>query len=63
MIFQPKDNVDIFENLIKNKLSNTLMEYYEKEEKYLQDYLATIRKKDNSYKRVSLSPLRYAGGC
>ena len=35
---------------------------YEKEEKYLSDYLKKIRNKDGKYKRVTISPLRYAGG-
>ena len=35
---------------------------YEKEEKYLSDYLTKIRNKDGKYKRVTISPLRYAGG-
>ena len=35
---------------------------YEKEESYLCEYLTHIRNKNGKYKRVCLSPLRYAGG-
>jgi len=35
---------------------------YEKEETYLADYLKTIKNKNGTYKRICLSPLRYAGG-
>lgn len=35
----------------------------EKEESYLKDYLSSIKnKKNNKYKRIIISPLRYAGG-
>lgn len=35
---------------------------YEKEKDYLKEYLSLISNKNNTYKRVCLSPLRYAGG-
>lgn len=35
---------------------------YERDEEYLKKYLATIYKNDETYKRVLISPLRYAGG-
>ena len=35
---------------------------FEKEESYLKNYLSSIKNKDNKYKRVCISPLRYAGG-
>ena len=35
---------------------------YESEEEYLRKYLDTIRKSDGTFKRVLISPLRYAGG-
>ena len=35
---------------------------YEREEEYLRKYLDTIRKSDGTFKRVLISPLRYAGG-
>jgi DNA adenine methylase len=38
------------------------MQEYEKSEKYLYDYLKKLKNKDGSFKRVCLSPLRYAGG-
>ncbi len=35
---------------------------YEKEEPYLDSFLKTIRNKNGTYKRLCISPLRYAGG-
>ena len=35
---------------------------YEKDENYLNNYLSKIKRDDNNFKRVCLSPLRYAGG-
>jgi DNA adenine methylase len=35
---------------------------YERDEEYFKKYLATIYKNDETYKRVLISPLRYAGG-
>lgn len=35
---------------------------YEKEEDYLNKFLKSIRNKEGNYKRVCISPLRYAGG-
>jgi len=35
---------------------------YEKEEDYLKSYLTKITTKDNKFKRITISPLRYAGG-
>jgi DNA adenine methylase len=46
----------IYENTIVS------MDSYEKNEEYIQKYLDTLRKSDGSYKRVLISPLRYAGG-
>jgi hypothetical protein len=40
-------------------------ELYEKEELYLRKYLSnitTLKKSTKSFKRVCISPLRYAGG-
>ena len=34
----------------------------EHDEPYMEKYLSTLRKKDGSFKRVIISPLRYAGG-
>ena len=34
----------------------------EKDKEYLNKYLNSIKNKDNKYKRVCISPLRYAGG-
>jgi DNA adenine methylase len=35
---------------------------YEKNEPYLRDFLKTISNKNGTYKRICISPLRYAGG-
>jgi DNA adenine methylase len=35
---------------------------YEKDEPYLREFLQRIRNKNGKYKRVCISPLRYAGG-
>ena len=35
---------------------------YEKEEPYLANFLKSIRNKNGTYKRICISPLRYAGG-
>lgn len=35
---------------------------YEKEEDYLKTFLNTLRNENGTYKRVCISPLRYAGG-
>jgi site-specific DNA-adenine methylase len=34
----------------------------EKDKEYLNKYLNNIKNKDNKYKRICISPLRYAGG-
>jgi len=36
--------------------------HYEKEELYVSSYLSSIKNKNNTFKRVCISPLRYAGG-
>jgi len=38
------------------------MNPYEKENEYMGDYLKTLKKDDGKFKRVLVSPLRYAGG-
>ena len=35
---------------------------YESNEEYMKKYLNAIRKNDGTYKRIIISPLRYAGG-
>ncbi len=35
---------------------------YEKDKEYLKNYLESIKNKNNKYKRVIISPLRYPGG-
>ena len=49
-----KSNEIIENEIIENR--------YEHDEEYMKKYLDNIRKKDNKYKRVLISPLRYAGG-
>jgi len=51
-------------HIMEPMYENTIIkpEYYERDEKYMEKYLSTIRKKDGSFKRVLISPLRYAGG-
>lgn len=46
--------------MYKNNIVST--ECYEKNEEYMKKYLDTLRKSDGRYKRVLISPLRYAGG-
>ena len=50
---------DEVSNEIFNEDTN---DFYEHDEEYMRKYLDTIRKKDGTYKRVLISPLRYAGG-
>ena len=35
---------------------------YEKDESYISNYLSKIKNKEGKYKRICISPLRYAGG-
>lgn len=44
------------------EISNEICLPYEKQENYLTNYLKSITNKNGSYKRVCISPLRYAGG-
>jgi DNA adenine methylase len=46
--------------MYKNNIGST--DSYEKNEEYMRKYLDTLRKSEGSYKRVLISPLRYAGG-
>lgn len=69
MIIEEKDTIihnnklDIL-NDIQNEviLTTTNIGLYEKEEPYLDNYLKSIRNKNGTYKRICISPLRYAGG-
>lgn len=45
-----------------NNMNSDLVFAFEKEEPYLYNYLSSITNKDNKFKRVCISPLRYAGG-
>jgi len=49
----------INENTIENE--NNIIQY-EKNEDYLQNFLKKIKNKNGTYKRICISPLRYAGG-
>jgi len=51
-------------NDVKNEviLTSTNFGPYEKEQPYLDDFLKSIRNKNGTYKRICISPLRYAGG-
>lgn len=50
--------------LINQKIKYKINDFglYEKEELYLDRFLKTIRNKNGTYKRICISPLRYAGG-
>ena len=53
------------ENVVLNIVNNGETKesrQFEKSEKYLSDYLNSIKHKQGKYKRVIISPLRYAGG-
>jgi DNA adenine methylase len=68
------ENIILNKKLILNNTKNvitttmatskqsSLEKMYEKDEKYMKEYLDTLRKKDGTFKRVLISPLRYAGG-
>ena len=44
------------------EVSNEICLPYEKQEPYLENFLKSITNKNGTYKRVCISPLRYAGG-
>lgn len=59
------DNIILNKELYKNTIidnNNSIEKDYERNEEYMKKYLDTIRKKDGGFKRVIISPLRYAGG-
>lgn len=65
LIVKEEDNNELqTSNDVQNEviLQETNFEAYEKEETYLSNFLETIRNKNGSYKRICISPLRYAGG-
>ena len=51
-------------NIVKNEVVSIsfMLGPYEKNEGYLSDFLKTIKNKNGTYKRICISPLRYAGG-
>jgi len=44
------------------EISNEIYLPYEKQENYLANFLKSITNKNGTYKRICISPLRYAGG-
>jgi len=57
------DNLnDTFLNGFEKINKEILEQPYEKNEKYLSNFLTSIRNKNGKYKRICISPLRYAGG-
>ena len=75
IIINKKLNSNNTENIITSTMAskesspeknyeNTIvsLDSYEKNEEYMKNYLDTLRKSEGSYKRVLISPLRYAGG-
>ena len=62
-IEEEKDNLMI--NLVlesDTEVTNEICLPYEKQEPYLENFLKSITNKNGTYKRVCISPLRYAGG-
>lgn len=59
------DNDDV-ENVVISSSDNTSIvassEVYERDVGYLKEFLDSIRNKNGTYKRMCISPLRYAGG-
>jgi DNA adenine methylase len=60
-----EDNDDV-ENVVISSSDNTSIvassEVYERDVGYLKEFLDSIRNKNGTYKRMCISPLRYAGG-
>jgi DNA adenine methylase len=62
------NKLDVLNNDVENDVENEVILTsnnfgpYEKEEPYLDNFLKTIRNKNGTYKRICISPLRYAGG-
>ena len=55
------ENTDICDFVVENEIIESTGPY-EKEEPYLENFLQSIRNKNGTYKRMCISPLRYAGG-
>jgi DNA adenine methylase len=61
-IIEENDNV---ENVVISSSNTTIVpisEVYERDVGYLKEFLDSIRNKNGTYKRMCISPLRYAGG-
>ena len=56
-----EDSEDEVENIVTSHVQNTSRKY-ERDENYLKTFLKSIRNNDLTYKRICISPLRYAGG-
>jgi DNA adenine methylase len=58
------ENIIINKKLILNNPDNKeiISMQYEKDESYISNYLSKIKNKEGKYKRICISPLRYAGG-
>ena len=55
------ENTKICELDVENEIIESTGPY-EKEEPYLENFLRSIRNKNGTYKRMCISPMRYAGG-
>jgi DNA adenine methylase len=71
LVIEEDINISEIKNEIIDELSNVENEIilplitfnkYEKDELYLDKFLKTIKNKNGIYKRICISPLRYAGG-
>lgn len=56
-----EDEEVVENNIIISHTQNTSRKY-ERDEEYLYTFLKSIRNKNGTYKRICISPLRYAGG-
>jgi DNA adenine methylase len=64
--FIVEENDDVENVVISSSTANTTIvvssEVYERDVGYLKEFLDSIRNKNGTYKRMCISPLRYAGG-
>lgn len=57
-----EENHDVENVVISSSAPNLISEVYERDVEYLKEFLDSIRNKNGTYKRMCISPLRYAGG-
>src|SRR3989304_332755 len=61
-----KDNMEnikkIIHKVVDEKLLQTLPIIYEKDKEYMSSFLKKMSNGKGGFKRISISPLRYAGG-